>query len=249
MRIIQPEPFTFEAGPRAVLLLHAFTGDSADVRMLGRFLQKKNYTVHAPIYRGHGQAPERLLETNPHMWWEDVLQAYDHLQSLGYSEIAVAGLSLGGALSLKLAYTKELKGLVTMATPIFFNNEERLTRAFKMFVSRYKQLNKQSEATIKQDVERVMQQAPKLIRQLGPLLDDIRENLPKITLPTLMIQPEKDQLIGLDHAPHIYDHISSQEKQLLWYEQSTHVVTVDKERERLHHDVFAFLESLAWSDE
>ena len=31
------KPFTFEGGKRAVLLLHGFTGNSADVRMLGRF--------------------------------------------------------------------------------------------------------------------------------------------------------------------------------------------------------------------
>src|SRR5699024_1393755 len=54
MKIKQPAPFTFEAGPRAVLLLHGFTGNSADVRMLGRYLESKGYSSHAPIYRGHG---------------------------------------------------------------------------------------------------------------------------------------------------------------------------------------------------
>lgn len=37
MKIAQPKPFTFEGGEKAVLLLHGFTGNSADVRMLGRF--------------------------------------------------------------------------------------------------------------------------------------------------------------------------------------------------------------------
>lgn len=41
MRKAENKPFFFEAGPRAVLLLHGFTGSSADVRMLGRFLEKK----------------------------------------------------------------------------------------------------------------------------------------------------------------------------------------------------------------
>lgn len=35
------ETFLFEEGKRAVLLLHGFTGNSSDVRQLGRFLQKK----------------------------------------------------------------------------------------------------------------------------------------------------------------------------------------------------------------
>ena len=40
MKITPPKPFTFKKGKRAVLLLHGFTGNSADVRMLGRFLRK-----------------------------------------------------------------------------------------------------------------------------------------------------------------------------------------------------------------
>jgi carboxylesterase len=54
MRVVPPKSFTFEGGNRAVLLLHGFTGSSADVRMMGRFLEKKGYTVHAPVYKGHG---------------------------------------------------------------------------------------------------------------------------------------------------------------------------------------------------
>ncbi|RLY51627.1 carboxylesterase, partial [Staphylococcus epidermidis] len=41
MQIKLPKPFFFEEGKRAVLLLHGFTGNSADVRQLGRYLQKK----------------------------------------------------------------------------------------------------------------------------------------------------------------------------------------------------------------
>lgn len=41
MRIQLPKPFFFEEGKRAVLLLHGFTGNSSDVRQLGRYLQKK----------------------------------------------------------------------------------------------------------------------------------------------------------------------------------------------------------------
>src|SRR5690625_6770723 len=80
--------------------------------MLGRYLEKKNYTSHAPIYRGHGLPPEALLKTNPDEWWEDVLEAYQHLRDLGYQEIAVAGLSMGGVLSLKMRseeHTSELQ--------------------------------------------------------------------------------------------------------------------------------------------
>ena len=60
MKIVAPKPFTFGNGKRAVLLLHGFTGNTADVRMLARFLEKKGYTCHAPLYKGHGVPPEEL---------------------------------------------------------------------------------------------------------------------------------------------------------------------------------------------
>ena len=66
MRIQLPKPFFFEEGKRAVLLLHGFTGNSSDVRQLGRFLQKKD-TSYAPHYEGHGRPPEEILESSPYM--------------------------------------------------------------------------------------------------------------------------------------------------------------------------------------
>src|SRR5690625_5340487 len=154
--LFRSQPFTFEAGPRAVLLLHGFTGHTADVRMLGRFLEKKGYTSHAPIYRGHGQPPEALIEANADQWWEDVQNAYKHLQNLGYQEIAVAGLSLGGVLGLKLAYSAKVKAIIPMCAPMFFDNDAQLTTGFRTFSKEYKQLEGKEETIVEKEVEKLM---------------------------------------------------------------------------------------------
>src|SRR5690606_14951121 len=167
MKIITPKPFTFEAGKRAVLLLHGFTGHSADVRMLGRFLQKQGYTSHAPIYRGHGAPPENILDYTPEDWWEDVQNAYNHLKNLGYDEIAVAGLSLGGVLGLKLAYSFPVKGVIPMCAPMFFDNEFQLSKGFRQFAKEYKQLEEKDSAQIEVEVEDLMNQSEPLFQKLG----------------------------------------------------------------------------------
>src|SRR5699024_5215934 len=156
MKIKQPEPFTFEAGPRAVLLLHGFTGHSADVRMMGRFLEKKGYTTHAPIYRGHGLPPEELIKANPDQWWEDVQHALKHLRDLGYEEIAVAGLSLGGVLGLKLAYSEKVKAMISMCAPMYFDNTTQLTQAYQTFAKEYKQMEGKDDKTIRQEVDELV---------------------------------------------------------------------------------------------
>src|SRR5690606_17757308 len=118
MKSALSSPFFFQAGPRAVLLLHGFTGSSADVRMLGRFLEKHGYTSLAPHYKGHGVPPEELIVSNPEEWWQDVKNGYTQLKEAGYEEIAVAGLSLDGVFSLNLATSHPVKGVVTMCSPM-----------------------------------------------------------------------------------------------------------------------------------
>ena len=49
MQIKLPEPFLFEESNRAVLLLHGFTGNSADVRQMGRFYKKRLYLLCTSI--------------------------------------------------------------------------------------------------------------------------------------------------------------------------------------------------------
>lgn len=246
MKIVKPQPFTFEAGPRAVLLLHGFTGHSADVRMLGRFLEKKGYTSHAPIYRGHGLPPEELLKATPEQWWEDVTNAYAHLQDLGYTEIAVAGLSLGGVLGLKLAYSEKLKAIITMCAPMFFDNRTQLTQGFKQFSKEYKQLEKKDEATIHSEIAYLMEHAN--FKQLSDLIDEVKSNIDTIYTPTLVTQARKDKMINTDSADYIYDHVEADMKDIKWYEDSGHVITLDKEKDLLYEDIYQFLESLNWEE-
>lgn len=123
MQIKLPEPFFFEEGKRAVLLLHGFTGNSSDVRQLGRFLQKKGYTSYAPQYEGHAAPPEEILKSSPFVWFKDALDGYDFLVDKGYDEIVVAGLSLGGCYALKLSLNRDVKGIVTMCSPMYIKTE------------------------------------------------------------------------------------------------------------------------------
>lgn len=246
MKIKQPEPFTFKAGKRAVLLLHGFTGHSADVRMLGRFLERKNYTSHAPIYRGHGRTPEELLTATPNEWWEDVQNAYQHLRDLGHEEIAVAGLSMGGALGLKLAYTEKVKAVIPMCTPMFFDNEKQLTQGFKLFARQYKQLEKKDDETIKREIDNIFKVAPDLFQNIGTFITHINQHIDTIYTPTMVVQARHDQMINPESASFIYEHVQSDIKDIKWYEESGHVITLDKEREQLHEDIYKFLESLNW---
>ncbi|MED4295845.1 carboxylesterase [Priestia megaterium] len=246
MKIAQPKPFTFEGGEKAVLLLHGFTGNSADVRMLGRFLEKKGYTCHAPHYKGHGVAPEELVHTGPKDWWKDVMDGYEFLKSKGHESIAAVGLSLGGVFSLKLGYTVPIKGIVPMCAPMYIKSEEVMYEGVLAYAREYKKREGKSSEQIEQEMEEFKQTPMNTLKSLQELIAEVRNSVDMIYAPTFVVQGRHDHMINTDSANIIYNSVESPTKDIKWYEESGHTITFDKEREQLHEDVYAFLESLDW---
>ncbi|MBD3108269.1 carboxylesterase [Bacillus sp. AGMB 02131] len=246
MRIVAPKPFLFEAGKRAVLLLHGFTGNSSDVRMLGRYLQDQGYTCHAPIYKGHGVPPEELVTTGPRDWWKDVLMGYDLLRSKGYEQIAVAGLSLGGVFSLKAGYTLPVKGIITMCAPMSFKSADVMNEGVLKYAREYKKREGKNSELIEREMDRL--EPMQTLEALHGLVAGVSESLPRIQAPTFVVQARQDDVINPDSAEFIYNEIKESNKQLKWYEKSGHVITLDKEKQQLHEDVHRFLEQLNWKD-
>lgn len=246
MKIAQPKPFTFEGGEKAVLLLHGFTGNSADVRMLGRFLEKKGYTCHAPHYKGHGVAPEELVHTGPKDWWKDVMDGYEFLKSKGHESIAAVGLSLGGVFSLKLGYTVPIKGIVPMCAPMYIKSEEVMYEGVLAYACEYKKREGKSSEQIEQEMEEFKQTPMNTLKSLQELIAEVRNSVDMIYAPTFVVQGRHDHMINTDSANIIYNSVESPTKDIKWYEESGHTITFDKERDQLHEDVYAFLESLDW---
>ncbi|WP_028975917.1 alpha/beta hydrolase [Sporolactobacillus terrae] len=247
VQLKRPKPFFLESGSRAVLLLHGFTGNSVDVRRLGQYLNKRGYTCFAPIYAGHGGPPEALLKTGPNAWWHDVEQAMELLKKNGYTEIAVCGLSLGGVFSLKCGYTFPVKGIIPMCAPAYPAESERLIAGAASYARTYKQYQGKSEVALTAELNRFKRDIPDVLTRLGVCVDEVAAHCHQIKVPAMIVQARNDEMIDPRSANFIYDTIQSRHKQLKWYENSTHVITLGTEKERLHQDIDAFLESLDWS--
>lgn len=246
MKITAPKPFTYEGGKRAVLLLHGFTGNTKDVRMLGRYLQERHYTCHAPIYRGHGQDPETLIASRPSDWWEDVMEGYRFLREEGYREIAVAGVSLGGTFSLKLGMNEDVKGLVSMCAPVKSKSVEELYERIAYYAHQFKKFQGKTEEQIKIETSELKEDARPALEELQQVISDVGHHLSTITCPTLVLQGALDGSLYKESAEIIYEQTSAEQKTLTWYEQSGHIITLDQEREQVYEEVYKFLEQLKW---
>lgn len=247
MRKAENKPFFFEAGPRAVLLLHGFTGSSADVRMLGRFLEKKGYTSLAPHYKGHGTVPEELIQSNPDEWWQDVQVAYNRLQEAGYREIAVAGLSLGGVFSLKLGLNQPVKGIITMCAPMTMRTLDLMFEGVVAYAKQYKQYEGKTDAEIEIEVDAIRQKGMPSLPDLQKLVADVRAEVDLVYAPLFVVQATNDNIIDPKSAHYIYEEAQSNMKEIKWYEHSGHVITLGREKDQLHEDIHQFLEKLDWS--
>ncbi|QDI91892.1 carboxylesterase [Salicibibacter halophilus] len=248
MKIVPPKPFTFNGdNGRAVLLLHGFTGSTADVRMLGRFLQKNGYTTHAPMFPGHGVPPEQLLETGPDDWWKAVEEGYNHLREQGFEQIAVCGLSLGGLFTLKAGYTFKVNGIIPMCAPAITKEQDRrLYNGLLQYSEEYKRYEKKEEQTIEKEMNGVKKNTETVLTAIPQLIGTIREQLHEIKVPIEIIQAGQDEMVDIESANVIYDQVSSRQKHVQWYEDAPHVITLWKEKEKVHDHIVAFLEQLDW---
>jgi len=69
----------------------------------------------------------------------------------------------------------------------------------------------------------------------------VKESLGRITVPVLLIHGARDQTIPLGNADYIYEHLGSEDKRLLWFENSGHGLVVDSEKEAVWARAYAFI--------
>jgi carboxylesterase len=106
------EPFSAPGGPHGALVLHGFTGSPQSVRPLAEAFALAGFAVLLPRLPGHGTSLEDMATTRWPDWAEAAEQAYAALAER-CERVVVAGLSMGGALSLWLASRHpEIAGLV-----------------------------------------------------------------------------------------------------------------------------------------
>ncbi|SES09348.1 carboxylesterase [Psychrobacillus sp. OK032] len=248
MKVVAPKSFTFVGGNRAVLLLHGFTGSTKDVKRLGEYLQKRGFTCHAPMYRGHGGTPEALLQTTPAEWWQDVVDGYNYLKNQGYEEIAVAGISLGGVFSLKVAEKFPVKAIVSMCAPIKRGNTDGLFDRLYNYAKVYKSFEGKSREIIIQELEALKNSPLDSLSEVQSFIEDACIDLHSISSPTLVLQGALDGEIYKESASFILEQVETDTKEIIWYEESGHIITTGKEREKVCEDVYTFLNQLEWSE-
>lgn len=108
------------ANDEAVVLVHGWTGHPLHWRPIATILNGAGYTVVAPLIAGHGATVEKFDNSTPSEWIDSVERSISTVADR--RRIHLAGLSMGGAISILLAGSTAAATITTINTPVLVRN-------------------------------------------------------------------------------------------------------------------------------
>ncbi|MFE9770261.1 alpha/beta hydrolase [Streptomyces sp. NPDC005931] len=240
------EPFRHEGGEVAVLLCHGFTGSPQSLRPWAEHLAGHGATVSLPLLPGHGTHWRDLRVTGWQDWYAEVDRELRLLRER-CARVFVGGLSMGGALALRLAArhgdavsgvvvvnpANRVHGLAAHALPVV----RHLVPATKGIAS---DIARPSVTELGYD--RVPLHAAHSLRAFLGLVDS---ELPRVTQPLLLLRSPRDHVVPPADSARILGRVSSADVTEVLLEHSHHVATLDYDAERIFEESTAFIRRLA----
>ena len=222
------------------LIIHGFTGGPYEVEPLRDYLEEHtDWKVEIPVLTGHGD--ELDLEDVPYeVWLEDAEQAYERLTNL-CDTIYVVGFSMGGMIAAYLAGKYPIDKLVLLSTARKYISFKYLSYYVgKMIGDSFKGKLKENEMFLhyKGKVGQVPLRSNiefmKLVRATKGFLEDVQS-------PVLIAQGQKDGLVPMKTAYALEEEIGSDDKQVVFFEESDHLICLGDNAPVLVQMIYEFL--------
>jgi carboxylesterase len=240
------EPYRHEGGEVGVLLCHGFTGSPQSLRPWAEFLAERGLTVSLPLLPGHGTRWEDMQLTGWQDWYAEVDRELRAL-TRRCAQVFVLGLSMGGALALRLAarHGDEVAGIVVVNPA----NKVHGLSAYALPVARHLVRTTRGIASdiakpgrVEIGYDRVPLHAAHSLRRFFRVVD---AELPQVTQPLLLLHSPQDHVVPPADSARILSRVSSTDVTELLLEQSYHVATLDHDADRIFEESYGFIGRLA----
>ncbi len=223
---------------KAVLVIHGFAGGEYDEEFLVyRLTPIWNLDVYTFTLPGH----DSNLATNIKYkdWVHSAEEHLERLIKLGYREIYVVGHSMGGLLATYLAGKYKEITKVVLAAPAFQylapNQDNKVLTTMKNapnLIKTYK---------AKEIISRVLKVSPMMLYEFTKLVSNAQTYPDKVTIPTLIIQGNADQLVPKESSEYVFEHIKSKSKKLVIANGMDHDLFRGEKKDIIIDEVVKFL--------
>ena len=235
--------------PGAVLLLHGYNDSPQAIASLATTLHGRGWTVWAPLLAGHGRTLQAFARSGADDWLGDARRELASLKRL-HTEIAVGGLSMGGAIAFTLAAEHpEVRAVIAFAPYLRASLPLRMIDVFAPVASLGASYvwsggtRSVHDTTAAAAMIAYRRSTPRLLAQLDRLVRVAREALPRVKQPVLVVQSREDNRIPVPSAIEAFGRLASLDKTLHWVTGSGHVVTIDYGHESIERFAADWLDS------
>jgi carboxylesterase len=240
------EPYRHDGGGTAVLLCHGFTGTPQSLRPWAQYLAGRGLTVSLPLLPGHGTRWQDMQVTGWQDWYAEVDRELVALRER-CSRVFVCGLSMGGALALRLAqkHGTEISGLVLVNPSVKADSAQlKAVPVLRHFVP--------SVAGIASDIAREdgaevgYDRTPlHAVHSLSRFWKIVHAGLPQVTQPLLLLRSRVDHVVHPSNSAVVLARVSSTDVTERVLERSYHVATLDHDAERIFTESYDFVQRLS----
>lgn len=225
--------FTGGDGPVGVVLCHGFTGSPWSMRPWAEHLVGAGYSVSLPLLPGHGTTWQDMNTTRWPEWYATIETAFRALRRT-CDTVFVAGLSMGGALALRLAeHQEDVRGVV-LVNPSLTTRDKRFL-ALPLLSRVIPSMDGITDDIAKAGVSEFgYHRIPlKALVSMTELWADVRDGMHRLTQPILLFRSEVDHVVDPSSVRllhHLAKSAEITERSLL---RSYHVATIDHDAERI----------------
>lgn len=227
-----------------ILLFHAYTGTPNDFNLLARHLQRLGYEVFCPMFLGHGtQEIEDILEHHPEDWWIQAQQKFEWMQQRGYEKLVVMGLSLGGVYATRLLTVHHDSNVIggVFNSPVYPTKPVDVWHFFNLYAE-YLYKKQQRLAEYERKREQIYELYRRQIEEIQYFITSFQMDLQEINCPFYIAQSGADEMINRQDAMLLKDVLINAQVDFHWFEDNTHVITTNRNREAFESSVVEFIE-------
>ncbi|MCZ8521471.1 MULTISPECIES: alpha/beta hydrolase [Paenibacillus] len=216
---------------RRCLLIHGFTGGPYEVQPLADDLERHGCECHVLRLPGHDDQLEGLRTVTWQEWIASAEQEMARLTADG-EPVDLIGFSMGGLISAYLANRYPVRRLVLLSAAAVYLSPVRFLKDVAL---RARQRDWDYLKRGKNTPLRAAVQFMKLARFTK------REELPRVTVPTLIAQGRRDQIVHPRSAEYIYKRLKG-ERELHYFDHSRHLICLEQDAPELFTAVRRFLQ-------